>query len=259
MKKNKILKLVNLLLIFLLTTSCVSRKKIAYFQFDRVNQNNVSNNYQLKLKPDDLIAITVTSDDLAAVQPFNLPVVAYSGNTNSVVGNPQLQSYLIDSNGYIDFPVIGRLKLSDLTRVEAIELLRNKLMPKYLKNPIINLIILNFKITVQGDVKAPGTFTIPNERISILDAIGLAGDLNISGRRDNILVLREEKGMKKEYRVNLLSNKLLESPVYYLQQNDVVYVEPNNSKIQDASYTRSTGLFISLGSVIISLLTIITR
>ena len=138
-------------------------------------------------------------------------------------------------------------------------MLKSKLSPAYVKNPTVNIRISNFKITVTGDVKRPGTYNIPNERVSILDAIGLAGDLNISGRRDNVLVFREEGRMKKEYRINLLSKKTYTSPVYYLQQNDVVYVEHNNAKIQSASYNQNTGLFITIGSVLISLISILTR
>ena len=239
--------------------SCVSKKDIVYLQFDEVEQEKINNDYQLRFKPDDLLQITVSADDLVSVQPFNLPVVTYSTATNNVIGQPQLQSYLVDANGYIEFPVLGSLKIGGLTRVEAIKLLKDKLDPSYVKNPIININIANFKIAVEGDVQRPGSFSIPNERISIFDAIGLAGGLNISANRDNVLVLREENGEKNQYRLNLMSNKMLTSSVYYLQQNDVVYIEPNKAKMQDATYTRSTGLFISLASVLISLLTIITR
>ena len=154
---------------------------------------------------------------------------------------------------------MGTLKVGGLTRTEVIKLLKKKLDPMYVKDPIINIYITNFKVTVQGDVRSPGTFTVPNERLSIFDALGLAGDLNISGNRENVLVIREENETKNEYRINLMSKKTLTSPVYYLQQNDVVYVEPNYAKAQDAAFTRSTGLFISMASVIISLLTIIAR
>ena len=250
----------NFLLLFVISfCSCVSKKDIVYLQFDELDSSKVNNNYQLRFKADDLLQITVSSDDLVSVQPFNLPVVAYLSTTNNVFGQPQLQTYLIDKHGNIEFPVIGTLKLGGLTRVEAIKLLKSKLHPDLVINPIININISNFKVTVQGDVMRPGTFTIPNERISIFDALGLAGDLSISARRDNVLVIREEEDTKKQYRIDLTSKSIFTSPAYYLQQNDVVYVEPNNAKMQDAAYTRSTGLFISLASVLISLITVITR
>ena len=150
------------------------------------------------------------------------------------------------------------MKLAGLSRTEAIELLKNKLSPDYVKNPTINIKITNFSITVLGDVKMPGRFTIPNERISVLEAVGLAGDLNMSGIR-TIEVKREENNEIKSYKLDLRSNEVFNSPAYYLQQNDVVYVEPNRSSSQDAAYNKNTGLFISLGSVVISLISILTR
>ena len=257
--KKILFRTTRLAVFVLLLVGCVSKKDIVYLQFDEVDNEKVNNDYQLRFKPDDLLQITVSSDDLLSVQPFNLPVVAYSTVNGSVIGQPMLQSYLVDKDGYIEFPLLGNLKLGGLSRVEAIELLKSKLEPDYVKNPIININIANFKITVEGDVTRPGSFKIPNERISVFDAIGLAGGLAISANRNNVLVLREENGKKNKYQLDFTSNDMLSSPVYYLQQNDVVYVEPNYAKMQDAAYTRSTGLFISLASVIISLLTILTR
>jgi polysaccharide export outer membrane protein len=248
-----------LILLIISFSSCVSNKKIAYFQFDEIDQENVSNVYKTVFKADDLLQITVASDDLEAVKPFNLPAVAFSASTNSVAGQPQQLSFLIDSNGEIDFPVFGKLKIGGLTREETIRMLKSRLNPDYVKDPTINIRISNFKITVQGDVRSPGTFTIPNERVTILDAIGLAGDLNISGKRDNVLVIREEGNFKKEYRVNLLSKKTYTSPVFYLQQNDIVYVEHNYAKIQSASSNTNTGLFISVAGTLIAIITLITR
>lgn len=252
--KKSIIALISLFLI----SSCVSKKDIVYLQTDEIDQSKVSNDYQLRFKPDDFLQIIVSAENLEAVQSFNLPVFALQTN-DRVVGQPQMQAYLVDTEGFIEFPVLGKLKVGGLTRLEVISLLKKRLDPAYVKDPIINIFITNFKITVQGDVLRPGTFTLLNERLSIFDALGLAGDLNISGNRENVLVIREENGRKKEYRVNLKSKKTLTSPVYYLEQNDVVYVEPNYAKIQDAAYNRNTGLFISLGSVFISLLTILTR
>ena len=251
----------NFILILLLIgfSSCVSNKKIAYFQFDEIDQENVSNVYKTVFKPDDLLQITVASDDLEAVKPFNLPAVAFSAATNRIVTQPQQLSYLIDSNGEIDFPVFGKLKIGGFTREETIALIKGKIAPDYVKNPTINIRIANFKITVQGDVRSPGTFNIPNERVTILDAIGLAGDLNISGRRDNVLVIREEGSQKKEYRVNLLSKKTYTSSVFYLQQNDIVYIEHNYAKIQSASSNTNTGLFISIAGTLIAIITLLTR
>ena len=253
---------IRFIVMFVVATSffsCVSNEKIAYFQFDEIDQENVSNVYKTVFKPDDLLQITVSSDDIEAVMPFNLPAVAFSAANNRAVGQPQQLSYLIDSNGEIDFPILGKLKIGGLTREQTIQMLNTRLTPDYVKDPTINIRISNFKITVQGDVSRPGTFNIPNERVTILDAIGLAGDLNISGRRDNVLVIREEGAVKKEYRVNLLSKKTYTSPVFYLQQNDIVYVEHNYARIQSASSNSNTGLFISITGTLIAIVTLLTR
>ncbi|WP_232457108.1 polysaccharide biosynthesis/export family protein [Polaribacter sp. SA4-12] len=240
-------------------SSCVSKKEIIYFQNDEIDQSKVSNSYKTIIKPDDLLQITITALDTEAVKPFNLSAVTYSTSSNSAIGVAQQQSYLVDNSGEIDFPVIGKLKIGGLSRDEVINLLKEKLEPDYILNPNINIRIANYKISVLGDVRQPGAYTIPNERITILEAIALAGDINISGKRDNIMVQREEDGQKIQYRVNLLSNNINISPVYYLQQNDVVYVEPNYARIQSASSNSNTSLFISVTGLIITIVSILTR
>ncbi|WP_339882862.1 polysaccharide biosynthesis/export family protein [Polaribacter vadi] len=239
--------------------SCVSKKDIIYFQNDKINQSKVSNSYKTIIKPDDLLNITITALDIEAVRPFNLAAVTYATSSNSAIGVAQQQSYLVDTNGEIDFPVLGKLKIGGLTRDETINLLKSKLSPDYIKEPNVNIRIANYKISIMGDVQRPGSYNIPNERITILDALALAGDLNISGQRNNILIIREEGNKKVQYEVDLRSNNVLTSPVYYLQQNDVVYVEPNFAKIQSASANSNTSLVISISSVLIAIITILTR
>lgn len=244
---------------FVVFQACVSKKDIVYFQNDAIDQAKVSNKYVTFFKPDDLLEITISAKDIEAVKPFNLSAVTYATTSNSAIGVAQKQIYLVDANGEIEFPVLGKIKIGGLTREGGISMLKNKLSPAYIKNPHVNIRIANFKISVLGDVQQPGNYTIPNERITILDAIGLAGDLNISGNRENVLVIREEKGRKVKYTINLLSNTTFTSPVYYLQQNDVVIVEQNKAKMQSAASNSSTGLFISITSVLIGLITLITR
>ena len=245
--------------VLLILASCVSKKDIVYFQNDEIDQTKVSNKYKTFFKPDDLLEVTISAKDIDAVRPFNLSAVTYSTSSNSAIGVAQQQTYLINVDGEVEIPVIGKIKLGGLTREKGIELLKSKLSPDYIKSPHINIKIINFKISVLGDVALPGNFVIPNERITIIDAIGLAGDLNISGNRSNILVIREENGMKIKYRVNLLSNDTFTSPAYYLQQNDVVLVEHNTAKMQSASSNTSTQFFISLTAVVIGVLNILTR
>jgi polysaccharide export outer membrane protein len=230
--------------------SCVSKKDIVYFQNDEINQTKVSNSYKTIIKPDDLLQITITALDTEAVRPFNLAAVTYSTSSNSAIGVAQQQTYLVDTNGEIDFPVLGKLKVGGLTRDELIEFLKNALAPDYILDPNINIGIANYKVSVLGDVRRPGTYSVPNERITILEAISLAGDLRLSAKRSNVLVNREEDGKKTQYRVDLLSKKIFTSAVYYLQQNDVVYVEPNYASIQSASSNTNTSLFISIASVL---------
>ncbi len=248
-----------LVLLVVILSSCVSKKTITYFQDGTIDQSRVSNDYVTIFKPDDLLQITITSSDIEAVKPFNLPAVTFAAATNSAAGVPQQQNYLIDSKGEIDFPLLGKIKIGGLTREQTIEMFKKKLIPDYVKDPNINIRIANFKVSVLGDVRSPGTYTIPNERITILEAIGLAGDTNISGQRNNVKVIREEGDKKVEYVVDLRSNEIFTSSVYYLQQNDLVYVEPNGPKAQSAATNQNTGLFVSIGSIIISLIAVLTR
>lgn len=240
-------------------SSCVSRKNIVYFQHDEIDSTKLFKSYKTIFKSDDLLRINISASDLDAVKPFNLSTVSYATTSNSAIGTPQQLAYLIDNEGYVNFPVLGKIKLAGLTRSEAINLLRNKLDPDYIKNPAINISISNFTITILGAVARPGRFTIPNERITVLEALGLAGDLDIGALRSNIKVHREENGTKKTYELDLRSNSIFTSPAYYLQQNDVIYAEPNKPSSQDAAFNRNSGLFISIASVIVALISVLTR
>lgn len=260
-KNSKMIKVTYSFIIAILffgMSSCVSKKDIVYFGIDEIDQLKISNSYKITFKPDDLLQIIISSLDLEAVIPFNLPVISYATN-NSAIGRPVQQTYLIDRNGNIDFPILGTIKLEGLTRDQAITLLKGKLSKGYIKDATVNILITNFRVSVFGDVLRPGVFTIPNERITILEAIAMAGDLNISGQRNNILVLREENGKKMQYRVNLLSNKIVTSPAFYLQQNDVVYVEQNRAKSQSAASNSNNGLFISITSIAITIVSLLIR
>jgi len=256
---NKKIQKLLFLIVIVAFSSCISKKDIVYFQFGEIDQSKVSNKYKTYFKPDDLLEITISAKDVAAVRPFNLSAVTYSTSSNSAIGVAQQQTYLVDTKSEIEFPVLGKIKIGGLTRDEAINLLKEKLSPDYIKKPNINISIANYKISILGDVQRPGSYNIPNERITILDALALAGDVNISAQRNNILIIREEGAKKVQYRVDLRSNKLLTSAVYYLQQNDVVYVEPNYARIQSASANSSTSLFISITGLVITIVSLLTR
>jgi polysaccharide export outer membrane protein len=246
-------------LTILSTISCTHKKNMIYFQGKLGNaEMNKSNNPLLK--SDDLLSITVLGIDEQAIKPFNLPLANNNQNNGGYAqGAPSPTGYLIDSEGNIDFPVIGKIKLSGLTRSVAIDILKEQLKP-YLNNPTILIRILNYKITVLGEVRNPGTFNIPNERITLLEAIGIAGDLQITGVRKNVLVIRDSDGKKTETRVDLTTNELFSSPVYYLQQNDVVYVEPNRAKVNSSVVnTANVSLVISVISLFITMAVLIKR
>ena len=254
-----------LYLILVLSTmySCAKSKDYIYFQNDTTNKtdnNDQGNfNYDPKLRVDDLLGITVFCNDENANKLFNLPILTSNTyNRGYINGNPAMTGYLIDLNGNIEFPLVGKIHLADLSRSEAILLIQKKLS-EYVNNPIINIYIQNFKITVLGEVRNPGTFLVPNERITIVEAIGLAGDLTISGKRTNILLIREENNKRTEYRLNLSSNELLNSPYYYLNQNDVIYIEPNKAKINSAMISSASTFIISTASLIITTIYLITK
>jgi polysaccharide export outer membrane protein len=180
----------------------------------------------------------------------------YGGYT---MGAPTQPGYLVQENGNIEFPIIGSIKVGGLTRTQAIELIKQQLS-SYVVNPTVSVRILNFRVTVLGEVRNPGTFTIPNERITILEALGISGDLLITGERQNVLVIREEDGTRKEYRVDLTQESLFSSPVFYLQQNDVVYVEPNRAKRSAALINASnTGIVLSSLSLVLTTLILIFK
>lgn len=242
----------------LLFLSCASKKDIVYFQPDESMLNATFENNAPKLQPGDILAISVTADDIRATQPFN-QVSTYQGTGGTFQSNsPFIPTYVVDNEGKITFPMLGEVKLGGFTREQAINYLRKE-VSKYILNPGISLEIRNFRITVLGEVKSPGTFPVTNDRITILEALGMAGDLTINGVRKNVLVIREQNGVKTEHRIDLTQQNALNSPVYYLAQNDVVYVQPNGARVQSSKYTQNTSVFISVAGVIISVISILTR
>ncbi|OYD44522.1 sugar transporter [Sphingobacterium cellulitidis] len=249
-----VLSLVILLSLF---SSCASRKDLVYFQPD---STELHTSYELnapKLQAGDILAISVTADDVRATIPFN-QVSPYNNSGTLQNTNPFIPTYAIDVNGDIDFPKIGKIKLAGLTRTQALDKLRSE-VGRFIVDPGVSMEVKNFKITVLGEVKTPGSFPINNDRITILEALGLAGDLTINGVRNNVLVIREQDGKKEEFRIDLTKKDALNSPVYYLAQNDVIYVEPNGAKIQSSKYTQNTSIFVSIASLIITIVAVVVR
>lgn len=239
--------------------SCASKKDLVYFQDAELLEAKESfMNYTPLFKADDQLSITVSALDNTAAAPFNLPVAGFNMNGTSAIGQQALQTYLIAKDGSIEFPQLGKLYVAGLSRLETIALLKEKLAP-YLVDPVVNIQLLNFKVTILGEVKKPGSFTIKNERITILEAIGLAGDLTIFGKRHNVLIVRETSKGKVSERLDLSSSDLFNSPFYYLQQNDVIYIEPNKPKINSSTNSSTNGVIISITSLLITIVTILIR
>lgn len=248
--------LLGFIIILGLLSSCASRKEIVYFQTDSTALNTAFDMQAPKLQAGDILTISVTADDIKVTAPFNQINSYQVGALQNT--NPFIPTYTIDKLGNIEFPKLGTVHLAGLTRLEAIELLRGK-VKNYILDPGININIQNFRVTVIGEVLRPGTFTVENDRISLLEAISLAGDLTINGVRNNILVVREENGKKIEYRVDLTKRNSLNSPVYFLKQNDIIYVEPNGAKIQSSKYTQNTSIFVSIAGLIITIIAVIVK
>ncbi len=238
-----------------LIMSCASRKDVVYFQDTGNFETLVNNNdFVSKFKVDDLVSIHVSSLNPEASAPFNLVKGGVEGGMRA-----EQVDYLVDQAGEIDFPVIGKLKIEGLSPDELRGLLRNRLSD-YLKDPIINIRLLNYTVTILGEVNRPGTYPVNGEQITILEALGLAGDLTITGVRENVLVIRDFNGTKVYTRIDLTSKNMVKSPVYYLTQNDVIYVEPNQSGISASALDNRATIAISIASILItSTVILITR
>ena len=260
MHTPQFLRLVTITLLVMLTASCANGKKIAYFQgLDQITQQADISKSNLNIKPNDMLTISVSAYNMEAALPFNLPVVGSTGtNMLAAQGVAQMQPYLVDSEGNIEIPQLGTINVAGVNRQQLAARLKTEISA-FVKDPIVNVRIVNFQVSVLGEVNRPGTFSIQDEYLSLPKALGLAGDMSIYGLRDNVLVMREENGKKIHAYLDLSDANVVNSPFYYLQQNDVVYVEPNNAQKQGAAYNRNASVYISIASVLISLAILITR
>ena len=229
-----------------LVTSCATKQDVVYFQNAKSFETVVdTDTFKAKLKVGDIVSVYVSTLDPLVTAPYNIIIARGSGG--------RLIDYLIDVEGNIDYPVLGKLKLVGLTVEEAKELIKKKFSEgQLLKDPVVMIRVLNFRVTVAGEVRSPGVYPVSGERVSILEALGMAGDLTIKGRRDNVLVIRDFNGTKTYTRIDLTNKEVFNSPVYYLTQNDYVYVEPNNSAISGASGDIRIGTIITITSFILT-------
>jgi len=243
------LTVIGFLAITVFLSSCVPKKEVVYFQNAKNSEVIVdTDTFRAKLKIGDIISIYVSvfsTGEVDPAKPYNIQMQAGTQG--------QLIDYLIDVDGNIDYPVLGKIKLVGLTIEEAKSLFKEKFAKgELLKDPVIIMRVLNFRVTISGEVRSPGVYQVSGERVSIIEALGMAGDLTIKGRRDNVMVIRDFNGTKTITNIDLTTKEVFNSPVYYLTQNDIVYVEPNNSAISSASGDTRIGTIISITSFILT-------
>lgn len=254
----KALTFLYILAFALLLGSCASSEKFALLQNAPATSDGTTADFQAVLQPDDLLMIIISTDNPVVSQPYNLSNVSVATNNEMAVGQQRVLSYQIDQEGNIQMPNLGTVKAAGKTRNQLMADI-SKLLEGKINNPVITIRILNFKVSVQGEVNRPGTFTIATERITLLEALSMAGDLTIYGKRDNILVVREENGVKSFQKVDITQADFINSPYYYLSQNDVVYVEPNKTRVNSSVIGPNITVGISALSLIITIVALTTR
>ncbi|MFQ9316906.1 polysaccharide biosynthesis/export family protein [Dysgonomonas mossii] len=253
----------------IILNSCGSTQNISYFQdLQQGVPGEILNPIKITIKTDDKISIVISSKDSQLAELFNLPIVAHrvgQSQSPSLNQNQQISSYTVSSSGEIDFPVLGKIHVEGMTREEIASYIKNQLLSNNLiKDPVVTVEFANLSISVLGEVNTPGRYNIERDKITLLDALGMAGDLTIYGKRENVLVLRQTAGKQVPYKVNLNSgHDMYASPVYYLQQNDVVYVEPNKTRARQSTVNGnnviSTSFWLSVASLITTLTVLIVK
>lgn len=245
----------------ILLASCQSYKKVPYLQDSGKVQRAVAEAklYDARIMPKDLLTIVVSCSDPELAMPFNLTVATpVSASQNSLTNQPALQQYLVDNRGNIDFPVLGTLHIGGLTKGEAESLIKEKLKGYIKENTIVTVRMANYKISVIGEVNAPGTFTISNEKVNLFEALAMAGDMTVYGLRDNVRLIREDAdGHQHIITLDMNRADIVQSPYYYLQQNDILYVTPNKTKAKTADISTSTTIWFSVVGTLVSLASLI--
>ena len=254
----KVIKLLCAAAVAMLMAACGSTKDVPYFQ--NANEVDLSQSamlYDARIMPKDQLSITVSTINPEAAAPFNMTIpTLYNIQSRSTYSQPSMQTYLVDNTGMINFPIIGELKVGGLTKSEAENMIQKKIQPYIAESekPIVTVRMTGYQISVLGEVNRPGTFTVSREKITVLEALAQAGDLTIHGMRTNVKLIREDAtGKKTIQELNLNDANIINSPYYYLQQNDVVYVTPNKVKAQNSSIGSMTTLWFSATSILISL------
>lgn len=266
MKKN--IGVVVLSLVFILLSSCASKKKLDYLQnIESVALEASIKNAKSTIQPNDQLVIMVTAKDMDVVKPFNQnfssgQILQYSLPSNNAPAQSQTSAsgptYVVDSQGNIEFPVIGKINTENKTTEELRDILKKEIS-KYVLNPQVSVKNTNYKITVLGEVNKPGTYNIPEAQTTVLEVLGLAGDLTIYGNREDILVLRNIDGTMTKERINLTKADFINSPYFYLKQNDVIIVSPNETKQKTSRLDPNAGIYISVASIVVTILALIFK
>jgi len=245
--------------------SCSTYKKINYLQDAEANAaEDMIINKGILIQPKDMVSIIVSSRNAELAVMFNLPVVSYQAGAEMVASgsSQRLVGYVVDNDGNIDFPILGEIHVAGMTRWDLAKDIKKRLVEGGLLNDaVVTVQFMNFKVSVLGEVTSPGTYTIDGDKITLLEALSLARDLTIFGRRDNIAVIREQGGERITYQVDIRSVDLFKSPAYYLQQNDVIYVTPNKVRAGQSTINenniKSVSLWVSVGSFFTTVATLL--
>lgn len=264
-KREILHKAAAALLTMTMLASCAQVKNIAYFQDKAIDHpEEIDKHGGIVIQPKDMISIVVSSRNPELATMFNLPVVSYQAGSEVVTSTAQqrLMGYVVDNDGYIDFPVLGPIQVAGMTRWELSEKIKDTLLKEgYLNDAVVTVEFMNFKVSVLGEVNNPGTYTIEGDKVTVLQALSLAGDLTIFGKRENVTVIRELDGERVFYNIDLCSVDMFKSPAYNLLQNDIVYVEPSEIKARQSTLDdkglRMTSIMISSGSLLVSVATLL--
>ena len=266
MKKN--IGVIVLSLVFILLSSCASKKKLDYLQnIESVALEASIKNAKSTIQPNDQLVIMVTAKDMDVVKPFNQnfssgQILQYSLPSNNSPSQGQTSNpgptYIVDSQGNIEFPVVGKISTENKNTEDLRDILKQEIS-KYVVNPQVSIKNTNYKITVLGEVNKPGTYIIPEGQSTVLEVLGLAGDLTIYGNRDNILVLRNIDGITSKERIDITKADFINSPYFYLKQNDVIIVSPNETKQKSSRLDPNAGIYISVASIVVTILALIFK
>jgi len=256
------LKYIILTLFALWMTSCSTPKDVTYLQnIDQLTPSQIEGmrqKYISQICIDDLLNITVTSSDPTVATPFNPPASAYpSQGEEAISASQSMYNYLVDTDGEINFPVLGRIHVAGMN-VKQLSMDLETRLKQYIKDPLVNITITNFKVTVVGDVNHPNIFTVKNSRCNILQALGYVGDLRITANRKNVLLIRDNNGKREIARLDLTDPMLINSPYFYLMQNDFIYIEPNDAMQRNSKLSSANQYTITLFSSILSAISVIT-